>query len=116
MMEVPALSDGELQGKCDNEASAAVRTRVVAAREIQLARQGKANAALGTQEIEIHCVLDAPARELLKQAIYRFNLSGRAYHRVLKVARSIADLAATATVLSAHVAEAIHYRRGLSEA
>ena len=115
-MEVPALSDSELQGKCDNEPSGAVRARVMAARELQFARQGKTNAALDTQEIEFHCALDGPARELLKQAIVRFNLSGRAYHRVLRVARSIADLAATATILSTHVAEAIHYRRGLSEA
>jgi len=114
MIEVPALSAGELQGKCDNESSSAVRTRVRRAREIQLARQGKPNADLGTQETETYCALDAPAAELLKQAIARFNLSGRAYHRILKVARSIADLAAAATILSNHVGEAIHYRRGLS--
>ena len=115
MIEVPALAGGELQAKEDNEPSSAVRARVIAARERQLARQGKDNAALGIKEIETHCEADRRGRDLLKQAIARFNLSGRAYHRVLKVARSIADLAAAPGIMSAHVAEAIQYRRGLSD-
>ena len=115
MIEVPALAGVELQAKWDNEPSSAVRARVVRARERQLARQGKANAALGPKEIETHCEPDGRGRDLLQQAIARFSLSGRAYHRVLKVARSIADLAAAPGIMSAHVAEAIHYRRGLSD-
>ena len=115
MIEVPALTEGELQGNGGGEPSSAVRERVLRAREIQIARQGKANAALGPKDIESYCAVDAPAKELLKQAIARFGLSGRAYHRVLKVARSIADLAAAADILSSHVAEAIHYRRGLAQ-
>jgi magnesium chelatase family protein len=74
-------------------------------------RQGKPNAALGTQEIEQFCRLDAAGEGLLKQAIARLNLSARAYHRVLKLARSVADLAGSETITSAHLAEAIQYRR-----
>jgi magnesium chelatase family protein len=74
-------------------------------------RQGKPNAALGTQEIDQYCQLDATGENLLKQAIARLNLSARAYHRVLKLARSVADLAGSDAILSAHLAEAIQYRR-----
>ncbi len=94
------------------EPSAAIRARVQAARERQMARQGKPNAALGTQEIDLHCALDAASETLLKQAIVRLNLSARAYHRVLKLARSVADLAGSDAITSAHLAEAIQYRRG----
>jgi len=59
--------------------------------------------------------VDADGQALLKQAMVRFNLSARGYHRVLKVARSIADLAGAGAIGSAHIAEAIHYRRGLAE-
>jgi magnesium chelatase family protein len=84
---------------------------VQAARDRQMARQGKPNAALGTQEIDQHCMLDAASEALLKQAIARLNLSARAYHRVLKLARSVADLAGSDAITSAHLAEAIQYRR-----
>jgi len=88
-----------------------VRTRVTAARAAQLARQGKPNNRLATKEIDRLCAPDAAGAQLLKQAIARLGLSARAYHRVLKVARSIADLAGAEKIASAHVAEAIHYRR-----
>jgi magnesium chelatase family protein len=110
-IEVPALAEGELQGKAAGESSAAVRTRVSEARAAQLARQGKPNARLATKEIDRLCAPDEPGAQLLKQAIARLNLSARAYHRVLKVARTIADLAGAQRVSSAHIAEAIHYRR-----
>jgi len=84
---------------------------VQAARERQLARQGKPNHLLDSKEIDRHCAPDAAGENLLKQAISRFNLSARAYHRILKVARSIADLGGAETVQSAHIAEAIQYRR-----
>jgi magnesium chelatase family protein len=74
-------------------------------------RQGKPNAALGTQDIDEHCRLDAAGEGLLKQAIARLNLSARAYHRVLKLARSVADLAGSDAIATAHLAEAIQYRR-----
>ncbi len=113
MIEMPSLSAAELQEEDAAEASDAVRRRVVAARALQIDRQGKPNADLGAGEIEAHCALDHPGRELLQLAIVRLNLSGRSYHRVLRVARSIADLAAASGIGRAHVAEAVHYRRGL---
>jgi magnesium chelatase family protein len=66
---------------------------------------------LGTRDIERHCALEQAAEALLKQAISRLALSARAYHRVLRVARSIADLDGAARIAPAHVAEAIQYRR-----
>ena len=100
-----------LQGLPDGEASAVVRTRVSQARERQLARQGKANARLSTKEIDRHCQPDADGAALLRQALTRLNLSPRAYHRILRVARSIADLAGAAELNNSHIAEAIQYRR-----
>ncbi|MBM3373441.1 MAG: ATP-binding protein, partial [Betaproteobacteria bacterium] len=92
------------------ESSATVRARVVAARDRARARQGRANALLEGREIEQHCAPGAEGTALLKQAISRLGLSARACHRVLKVARSIADLAANADVAAPHIAEAIQYR------
>lgn len=111
MIEVPSLSNEELQGRASGEDSASVRQRVVAARQRQLTRQGMANALLGPADIDTYCQPDAAGSALLKQAIARLSLSARAYHRVLKVARSIADLADRPHIQSAHIAEAIHYRR-----
>jgi len=110
-IEVPALSEDELTKAADGEASASIRQRVEAARDLQIARQGKANSQLGSKEVDAHCTPDASGLNLLKQAISRLNLSARAYHRILKVARSIADLGAERDVKSAHIAEAIQYRR-----
>jgi magnesium chelatase family protein len=110
-ISVPALTQDELMQAGAGEASSAIRDRVQAARDRQMARQGKPNAALGTQEIDRHCTLDAASEALLKQAIVRLNLSARAYHRVLKLARSVADLAGSDAIASAHLAEAIQYRR-----
>jgi magnesium chelatase family protein len=112
-VDVPALSDTELLSARPGEGSAPVRDRVAAARERQLARQGKANAELTSQEIDQHCLPDAAGEALLKQAIARLGLSARAYHRVLKLARSLADLDGAARIAAGHVAEAIQYRRGL---
>jgi magnesium chelatase family protein len=110
-IEVPALSEADLTQAGSGEMSAAIRARVQAAREVQVARQGRPNAALGTKEIDRHCAADNNGEALLKQAIARLNLSARAYHRVLKLARSIADLADSANVTASHIAEAIQYRR-----
>ncbi len=111
-VEVPALAEGELQARAEGERTAAVRERVTAARALQQARQGKPNGRLAAKEIEQWCAPDAAGAQLLKQAIARLGLSARAYHRVLKVARSIADLAGATDIAAPHVAEAIHYRRG----
>lgn len=112
-LEVGALSADELQEAPTGEDSAVVRQRVIAAHDIQMARQGRLNAHLDASGIEQHCVADDRAKALLKQAIERLGLSARAYHRTLKVARSVADLAGAQTIAAAHVAEAVQYRRGL---
>jgi len=110
-VEAPVPREAELLAAADGDASEAIRNRVIAARDRQLARQGKANVHLGTREIEQLCAVDAEAEALVKQAIARLALSARAYHRVLRVARTIADLAAREAIGAAHVAEAIQYRR-----
>ncbi|MGQ0501012.1 MAG: YifB family Mg chelatase-like AAA ATPase [Panacagrimonas sp.] len=92
------------------ETSGAVRARVVAARGRQLARAGKPNARLAPKEIERDCELDAPTKALLDTAMSRMGLSARAYHRVLKVSRTVADLAGAARISSAHLAEALRLR------
>ncbi len=113
MIEVPPLSDTELQGKPQGELSSSVKQRVTAARARQLERQGKTNALLDSKQIDVLCEPDSSGAALLKQAIAKLNLSARAYHRVLKVARTIADLGNSSSISGAHIAEAIQYRRGL---
>ncbi len=76
-----------------------------------MVRQGKPNALLETREIDRLCATDKEGDELLRHALARLLLSARAYHRVLRVARSIADLAGSGRIESAHIAEAIQYRR-----
>ena len=110
-LEVPAPREGELVAPAAGEASGAIKARVEKAREMQLARQGKANALLGTREIDRHCTTDRDGDQLLRHALARLLLSARAYHRVLRVARSIADLCGKNVIAAEHVAEAIQYRR-----
>ncbi|MHB1174660.1 MAG: YifB family Mg chelatase-like AAA ATPase [Sulfuriferula sp.] len=110
-IEVPALSHEDLLRQSEGEASATIQARVAAARARQIARQGKPNAELGSKEIDVHCAPDAAGEALLKQAIARFHLSARAYHRILKVARSVADLAGSERIATQHIAETIQYRR-----
>jgi len=110
-IEVPAVPPAELQDAKQGESGAVVRDRVVKAHERAFARQGKANADLSTPEIDRHCLPDENGAMLLRQAISRLLLSARGYHRILKVARTIADLAGAPRVRAAHVAEAIQYRR-----
>lgn len=110
-IEVAAPRETELAAPAAGESSSAVRSRVIAARERQQARQGKPNALLEPREIELHCALGAEGEQLLRQAFARLDLSARAYHRVLRVARSIADLAGAQSIETLHVAEAIQYRR-----
>jgi magnesium chelatase family protein len=95
------------------ENSAAVRARVIRAREVQLGRQGKVNGQLSSSEVKQFCVLGKPEKQLITTAIERLHLSGRAYHRVLKVARTIADLRADADISTQHLAEALGYRFNL---
>ena len=110
-LEVPAPREAELVAPAASESSDAIAARVARARTVQLLRQGKPNAMLGTREIDRHCATGREAGELLRHALARLLLSARAYHRVLRVARSIADLAGAAAVGAEHVAEAIQYRR-----
>ena len=109
---VEAIAVGSAGGDAgDRATSAAVRAAVTRARDRQTARQGKPNARLAAREIEAHCVPDAAGAALLAQAMARLSLSARAYHRILKVARTIADLAGSAAITAPHVAEAVAYRR-----
>lgn len=113
-IDVPALPQGELMAKTPAEPSSAVRDRVSRAREKQIARQGKPNASLGPKEIDALCELDEGGTTLIKQAIARLNLSARAYHRILKLALTLADLAGDSRIQPRHLAEAIQYRRAFS--
>jgi magnesium chelatase family protein len=110
-IEVPSVPEEDLTRQAAGEPTEAIRARVVRAHAVQLERQGKPNSQLGVQEIERFCRPDPGGESLLRQAIGRLNLSARAYHRVLKVARSIADLAGSAGIAASEVAEAIQYRR-----
>jgi len=110
-IEVPAVPQEDLTRGAEGESSATIRERVMLAFERQLERQGKPNARLAAREIDRYCAPDEKGATLLKQAIGKLGLSARGYHRILKVARTIADLVAMETIKSAHVAEAIQYRR-----
>ncbi|CAG9170316.1 YifB family Mg chelatase-like AAA ATPase [Cupriavidus pampae] len=112
-IELPAQSHEEMLDGPAGEASDVVRARVIAARERQLARQDKPNGDLGGREIDTLCPLDDAACALLRGAMHKLAWSARAYFRVLKVARTIADLDGTETLAVRHVAEAIQYRRAL---
>jgi magnesium chelatase family protein len=111
-VEVPPLPRGTLQSQQQpSENSATVRARVSACRDRQLARSGKANAQLENREIKRDCRLDKANAQLLEQATERLGLSARAHHRILKVARTIADLAQSDTIAREHLSEAIAYRK-----
>ena len=113
-VEVPPVAYGELSGSAAGEPSAAIRGRVLAAREVQRARyQGAGvhcNAQLPSALLRAACPLDRAAETTLKAAFDRLGLSARAYDRVLKVSRTIADLAGRETIGAAQVAEALQYR------
>ncbi len=111
-IEVPAVPQAELmRQQTTNEKSETIRQRIEKSYQRQINRQGKANNQLSVQEIDQFCAPDSDSENLLKQAITRLNLSARAYHRILKVARTIADLSGEDNIGKRHIAEAIQYRR-----
>ncbi|MEY4022260.1 MAG: hypothetical protein RI960_1272, partial [Pseudomonadota bacterium] len=114
LVSVAALSTDEILRSEISESSAVIAERVTTARARQHTRQQKNNAALSVKEIESLCAPEADAENLLRAAMNKLQWSARAYHRVLKLARTIADLAHTEQISSAHIAEAIQYRRALS--
>ena len=112
-VDVPRLTREELRGGETAETSKEIRARVVAAREVQLARQGVANAALTGRRLREACALGGDSETLFSRAIDRMGLSGRAHDRVLRVARIVADLAGEEEIAIEHVAEALNYRRAV---
>ena len=113
VMEVAAVPANELQASAPGEASAVVRKRVETADALQQARQGRPNSALEPAEVERYCMPDEAGARLLANAIARLGLSARGTHRLLRVARTIADLGGHQNVGVSHVAEAVQLRRNL---
>ena len=114
-LEVPAVAYGDIVGEQSGETSAVIRARVEHARAVQRDRFRDqpgvhANAHMSTRDLRRYCRLSQPVEAMLRQAVGRLGLSARAYHRVLKIARTIADLAGATELSTAHVSEAIQYR------
>ena len=113
---VPALPASDLQSAQKGESSAVVRERVIQAYQRQQARQGKANNELSPSELDQFAPLGDAESRILAMAQSRLNLSARGYHRVLRVARTIADLAGSAAIQTPHLTEALSYRSQLTNA
>jgi magnesium chelatase family protein len=114
-IEVPAVKYKDLSSTVNGETSAEIRKRVIAAKEIQIERFKElknihSNADMGTNEIRQFCKLNAAGTELLKMAMTKLGLSARAYDRILKVSRTIADIEGSENIESNHISEAIQYR------
>jgi len=113
-IEVPSVKYEQLRTEGESEKSAAVRERVLLARQIQLKRfsgEGThSNSQMKPKQLKKFCQLDASGQSILDKAVRQLALSARAYHRILKVARTIADLEAAENINSVHLLEAIQYR------
>lgn len=114
-IEVPSVKHEQLMKASTGESSAVIRARVEAARKIQrerfASRKGVwCNAQMGPKDLKAHCVLDEESSHLLKYAMHDLKLSARAYDRILKVARTIADLAGSKDITADQVSEAVQYR------
>lgn len=114
-IEVPAVKYKELAKQSDGECSAEIRKRVEAARRVQRQRFSRhsrlfCNARMESRDLRTYCTIDAAGEELMKMAISKWGLSARAYDRILKVSRTIADLSGSTAILAEHISEAIQYR------
>jgi len=114
-VEVTPVSFDELASKTKGESSADIRERVMEARDTQEQRYSNAkgvhaNAQISTKQLQKYCLLNTESQQMLKMAMEKLNLSARAYDRILKVSRTIADLAKSESITSEHIAEAIQYR------
>ncbi len=113
-IEVPAVEYKELSSSTTGESSEVIRDRVIRARELQLKRFSRdklyCNGQMRTRHIKKHCILTKEAKSILETAMHKLSLSARAYTRILKVSRSIADLEASEHIQPYHVSEAIQYR------
>jgi magnesium chelatase family protein len=110
-VEVLPVASAQLSRAPDGETSEAVRERVIAARARQRSRQGVLNAELSAATLHLHATPDAAGNTLLQTVSDRLGWSSRSYHRMLRVARTVADLAGEPVVNATHVAEAIQWRR-----
>ena len=113
-VEVPAVPYKDLIGAADAEASAVIRSRVAAARDRQFQRFKRTkiycNAQMVNRHIKKYCRIDSASCDLLESAVDKLGLSARAYNRILKIARTIADLDDAGDITMEHIAEAIQYR------
>ena len=111
----PRIDYEKLTDERPTEQSGAVRIRVQAARQVQIERFGSTgitcNSDMGAAEIKQHCKIDAAAQELMKTAMKQIHFTARAFHRTLKLARTIADLDNASAISTAHLAEALQYRQ-----
>ena len=114
IIEVPALEFDELSNRSEAESSAEIKKRVNAARKLQRLRFGEnsadCNAHMGQHELDMFCSLESDCKELMRMAYDRLGLTARSYDRILRVARTIADLAGSENIAAPHIAEAIQYR------
>jgi len=113
-VEVPRISFSKLESENIGESSEVIRNRVQLARNIQLARFESENifdnSEIGPEQLKKYCLLDSSSKDILRQATDKLHLSARAYYRIIKVARTIADLANSENITVEHIAEALQYR------
>lgn len=115
-IEVPTVPFKEISSRISAENSFSIKKRVDEARKIQQTRYKRrkaifSNSGMATKDLKKHCLLDSSSETLLEKSVEKLGLSARAYHRILKIARTIADLAASESIETHHIAEAIQYRR-----